>query len=176
MSPATVRDNVAVALQKSMIFEGTIRDNVKMGNRDATDEQVNQVLEIAQMTEFIQSREEGLDYKLTQAGNNISGGQKQRINIARTILKPASVYIFDDSFSALDYLTEANLRKRLNRYLQGKTQIIITQRAATAMRCDKVYVLDCGKVVGEGTHKELLLTCKTYKEIYDSQMGGDTVE
>ncbi len=176
MSPATVRDNVAVALQKSMIFEGTVRENVKMGNRDATDEQVNQVLEIAQMTEFIQSREEGLDYKLTQAGNNISGGQKQRINIARTILKPASVYIFDDSFSALDYLTEANLRKKLNKYLQGKTQIIITQRAATAMRCDKVYVLDCGKVVGEGTHKELLLTCKTYKEIYDSQMGGDTVE
>lgn len=176
MSPATVRDNVAVALHKSMIFEGTVRENVKMGNRDATDEQVNQVLEIAQMTEFIQSREEGLDYKLTQAGNNISGGQKQRINIARTILKPASVYIFDDSFSALDYLTEANLRKKLNKYLQGKTQIIITQRAATAMRCDKVYVLDCGKVVGEGTHKELLLTCKTYKEIYDSQMGGDTVE
>lgn len=176
MSPATVRDNVAVALQKSMIFEGTVRENVKMGNRDATDEQVNQVLEIAQMTEFIQSHEEGLDYKLTQAGNNISGGQKQRINIARTILKPASVYIFDDSFSALDYLTEANLRKKLNKYLQGKTQIIITQRAATAMRCDKVYVLDCGKVVGEGTHKELLLTCKTYKEIYDSQMGGDTVE
>lgn len=176
MSPATVRDNVAVALQKSMIFEGTVRENVKMGNRDATDEQVNQVLEIAQMTEFIQSHEEGLDYKLTQAGNNISGGQKQRINIARTILKPASVYIFDDSFSALDYLTEANLRKKLNKYLQGKTQIIITQRAATAMRCDKVYVLDCGKVVGEGTHKELLLTCKTYKEIYNSQMGGDTVE
>ncbi len=176
MSPATVRDNVAVALQKSMIFEGTVRENVKMGNRDATDEQVNQVLEIAQMTEFIQSHEEGLDYKLTQAGNNISGGQKQRINIARTILKPASVYIFDDSFSALDYLTEANLRKKLNKYLQGKTQIIITQRAATAMRCDKVYVLDCGKVVGEGSHKELLLTCKTYKEIYDSQMGGDTVE
>ena len=176
LSSATVRDNLAVALQKSMIFEGTIRDNVKMGNRDATDEQVMEALKIAQMDEFVQSREEGLDYKLTQAGNNISGGQKQRINIARTILKPAQVYIFDDSFSALDYLTEANLRKQLNVFLQGKTQIIITQRAATAMRCDKVYVMDCGKVVGVGTHKQLLETCQTYKEIYDSQMAGGLSE
>lgn len=176
LSPATVRDNVAVALQKSMIFEGTIRDNVKMGNKDATDEQVNEVLSIAQMSDFIENHEEGLDYKLTQAGNNISGGQKQRINIARTILKPAQIYIFDDSFSALDYLTEANLRKQLNVFLNGKTQIIITQRAATAMRCDKVYVLDRGKVVGNGTHKQLLQTCQTYKEIYDSQMGGGLSE
>ncbi len=176
LTPATVRDNVAVALQKSMIFEGTIADNVKMGNKDATDEQIAEVLEIAQMSRFIESKEEKLDYKLTQAGANISGGQKQRINIARTILKPASVYVFDDSFSALDYLTEANLRKSLNKYLEGKTQIIVTQRAATAMRCDKVYVLDEGKVVGCGTHKELLDNCATYKEIYDSQMGGGVNE
>lgn len=176
LTPATVRDNVAVALQKSMIFEGTVRDNVKMGNRDASDEQVKEALDIAQMTDFVSGSKEGLDYKLTQAGNNISGGQKQRINIARTILKPAQIYIFDDSFSALDYLTEANLRKKLNRYLQGKTQIIITQRAATAMRCDKVYVMDCGKIVGVGTHKQLLQNCDTYKEIYDSQMGGGANE
>ena len=176
LTPATVRDNVAVALQKSMIFEGTIADNVKMGNKDATDEQIAEVLEIAQMSRFIESKEEKLDNKLTQAGANISGGQKQRINIARTILKPASVYVFDDSFSALDYLTEANLRKSLNKYLEGKTQIIVTQRAATAMRCDKVYVLDEGKVVGCGTHKELLDNCTTYKEIYDSQMGGGVNE
>lgn len=172
LSPATVRDNVAVALQKSMIFEGTVADNVKMGNRDATDKQVEEALSIAQMSDFVESHEEGLNYKLTQAGNNISGGQKQRINIARTILKPAQIYIFDDSFSALDYLTEANLRKRLNVFLSGKTQIIVTQRAATAMRCDKVYVMDNGKVVGVGTHKQLLKECQTYKEIYDSQMGG----
>lgn len=172
LTPATVRDNVAVALQKSMIFEGTIADNVRMGNKDASDEQVLEALSIAQMSEFVESKDEKLDFKLTQAGSNISGGQKQRINIARTILKPASVYIFDDSFSALDYLTEANLRKELNKYLNGKTQIIITQRAATAMRCDKVYVLDNGRVVGSGAHKELLANCSTYKEIYDSQMGG----
>ena len=173
LSPATIRDNVAVALQKSMIFEGTIADNVKMGNKNATDEQVKQVLDIAQMTEFVLSKEDGVNYKLTQSGNNLSGGQKQRINIARTLLKPASVYIFDDSFSALDYLTEANLRKALNKYLDGKTQIIVTQRAATAMRCDRVYVLENGKVVGVGTHKQLLKDCPTYREIYQSQMGGD---
>ena len=172
LSPATIRDNVSVALQKSMIFEGTVADNVKMGNKNATDEEVDEVLKIAQMSEFIASKEEGVNYKLTQAGNNISGGQKQRINIARTILKPASVYVFDDSFSALDYLTEANLRKALNRYLNGKTQIIVTQRAATAMRCDRVYVLDNGKVVGVGTHKQLLKQCPTYREIFESQMGG----
>jgi len=173
LSPATVRDNVSVALQKSMIFEGTIAENVKMGNRDATDEQVAEALEIAQMADFVAEKEDGANYMLTQSGNNVSGGQKQRINIARTILKPASVYVFDDSFSALDYLTEANLRKALNKYLQGKTQIIVTQRAATAMRCDKVYVLEDGKVVGVGTHKQLMNTCETYKEIYQSQMGGD---
>ena len=176
LTPATVRDNVAIALQKSMIFEGTVADNVRMGNRDATDEQVREVLEIAQILDFVDSKEEGLNYKLTQAGSNISGGQKQRINIARTILKPASVYIFDDSFSALDYLTEANLRKALNKYLKNKTQLIVTQRAATAMRCDKVYVMDNGRVVGVGTHKQLLETCPTYKEIYLSQMGGDINE
>lgn len=172
LTPAIVRDNVSVALQKSMIFEGTIRDNVKMGNKDATDEQVNEALRIAQMTDFVDGKEEGLDFKLAQSGSNVSGGQKQRINIARAIIKPASLYIFDDSFSALDYLTEANLRKELNKYLDGKTQIIITQRSATAMRCDKVYVMDNGRIVGVGTHKQLLQTCKTYKEIYDSQMGG----
>lgn len=172
LSPSTIRDNVAVALQKSIIFEGSIADNVRMGNKNATDSEVAAALDIAQMTEFVASKDDGADYKLTQAGSNVSGGQKQRINIARTILKPASVYVFDDSFSALDYLTEANLRKALNKYLDGKTQIIVTQRAATAMRCDRVYVLDNGKVVGVGTHKQLLQTCQTYREIYDSQMGG----
>ena len=174
LTPATIRDNVAIALQKSMIFEGTIGDNVRMGNRNATDEQVREALAIAQILDFVDSKEDGLNYNLTQSGNNISGGQKQRINIARTILKSASVYIFDDSFSALDYLTEANLRKALNQYLKDKTQIIVTQRAATAMRCDKVYVLDNGRVVGVGTHKQLLNSCPTYKEIYLSQMGFES--
>ena len=131
------------------------------------------VCEIAQIMDFVREHEEGFSYALTQSGANISGGQKQRINIARTILKKAPIYVFDDSFSALDYLTESNLRRALNKYLDKKTQIIITQRAATAMRCDRIYVLDEGKVVGSGTHQKLLAECNIYKEIYDSQLGGD---
>ncbi len=172
LTPPTVRDNISVALQKPMIFEGTIADNIRVGNPLATEEQITQALQIAQLGQFIEENADGINYAVTQAGTNISGGQKQRISIARAILRDASVYIFDDSFSALDYLTESNLRKALNKYLKGKTQIIVTQRAATAMRCDKVYVMENGKIVGCGTHKQLLESCQTYKEIYQSQLGG----
>lgn len=172
LGPVAVRDNVSVALQKSMLFEGTIAENVRMGNASAADEQIKEALAVAQLSSFVSSKEEGVNYRVTKLGGNLSGGQKQRVNIARAILKPASVYVFDDSFSALDFLTEANLRKALNAYLRGKTQIIVTQRAATAMRCDRVYVLDNGKVVGVGTHKELMKNCAIYREIYESQMGG----
>ena len=170
---SAVRDNVSAALQKGMVFEGSLLENVRMGCPDANEEEVKNVLEIAQMREFAESHEEGLGYRLAQSGSNISGGQKQRISIARTILKPASVYIFDDSFSALDYLTESRLRKALNQYLAGKTQIIITQRAATAMRCDRIYVLEQGRIVGSGTHESLLKDCTVYREIVHSQLGGD---
>lgn len=169
----TIRDNISVALQKSMIFEGTIAENIRYGKSDATESELEKVCEIAQIMDFVREHETGFAYELSQAGANISGGQKQRINIARTILKEAPIYIFDDSFSALDYLTESNLRRALNQYLDGKTQIIITQRAATAMRCDRIFVLDDGCIVGSGTHQELLQTCTIYKEIYDSQLGGD---
>lgn len=169
----TVRDNISIALQKSMIFEGSIEENIKMGKKDATTDELERVTTIAQINDFIKAQEGGYGHRLAQSGSNISGGQKQRFNIARTIIKPASVYIFDDSFSALDYLTESKLRKELNRYLEGKTQIIVTQRAATAMRSDKVYVMDRGRIVGCGTHEELLENCPIYKEIYDSQLGGD---
>ena len=170
---SAVRDNVAAAQQKGTVFEGSLLDNVRMGDPDASEEAVLSALEVAQMRDFVDSHEEGLNVRLAQAGSNISGGQKQRISIARTILKPASVYIFDDSFSALDYLTESKLRKALNQYLEGKTQIIITQRAATAMRCDRIYVLEQGRVVGSGTHESLLHSCEVYREIVHSQLGGD---
>jgi len=172
LSRETIRDNLAVALQKSMIFEGTVEENIRMGAPDASDETVMQAVEIAQLSAFVASHEEGLSYPLKQTGANISGGQKQRINIARTLIRDAAVYVFDDSFSALDYLTESKLRKALNRHLAGKTQLIITQRAATAMRSDRIYVLDQGRVVGEGTHEELLKTCTVYREICASQLGG----
>ena len=169
---AAVRDNFSVALQKSMIFEGSVRDNVRMGNDKADDEEILRALDIAEMSPFLAQHEEGLDYRLAGAGANISGGQKQRINIARALIRPAEVYIFDDSFSALDYLTESRLRKKLNRALAGKTQIVVTQRAATAMRCDRIFVLDGGRLVGAGRHEELLDSCTVYREIYDSQLGS----
>lgn len=169
----SIRDNLSVALQKSMIFEGTAGENIRMGKPDATDDEVMEAAEIAHIGEFIREQKEKLNYRLAQLGTNISGGQKQRFGIARTIIKPASVYVFDDSFSALDYLTESRLRRALNRYLTGKTQIIVTQRAATAMRCDRIYVMDQGETVGSGTHEELMKNCRIYQEIYHSQLGGD---
>lgn len=174
LSRETVRDNLSVALQKSMIFEGTVAENIRMGNPGASDEAVCEAVAIAQLQDFLDAHEEGLAYALTQSGTNISGGQKQRVNIARTLIKDAAVYVFDDSFSALDYLTESRLRLALNRRLAGKTQIIVTQRAATAMRCDRIYVFDRGCVVGAGTHEQLLETCPIYREICDSQLGGAT--
>lgn len=176
LSRSTVRDNISIALQKAMIFQGTIEYNVKMGKAEATPEEIEQACDIAQMGEIIESKEGGLSHVLRQAGSNLSGGQKQRISIARTILKDASVYIFDDCFSALDYLTESKLRRKLNKYLAGKTQIIITQRAATAMRCDKIVVMDNGKIIGTGNHKQMLEQCQIYNEIYQSQLGGQINE
>lgn len=173
LAPKCIRQNVSVALQKATVFMGTIAENVRMGKADATDEEIMEALTVAQIDGFVKSEGVGLSYELNQGGANLSGGQKQRLNIARAIVKPASVYMFDDSFSALDFLTEANLRRALNRRLAGKTQVIITQRAATAMRCDKIYVLDEGKQVGEGAHEQLMKSCDVYREIYRSQMGEE---
>jgi ATP-binding cassette subfamily B protein len=168
----TVRDNISITLQRNTIFHGTIGDNIRFGNPGASMEKLEEVTKVAEINKFIHSHKEKYDYVLAQGGANISGGQKQRVCIARTLIKPACVYLFDDSFSAVDYLTESKLRKKLNKYLAGKTQIIVTQRAATAMRCDKIYVLDRGGLIGCGNHKELLESCAIYREIYDSQLGG----
>lgn len=166
-----VRSNISVALQKSMIFEGTIKDNVMMSKTDAGDEEVFRALETARMADYVNSHKEGIYYELSQSGANLSGGQKQRINIARTIFKKSSVYVFDDSFSALDFLTESKLRRALSVELKGKTQIIITQRISTAIHSDRIFVMANGKIVGEGSHDDLINTCEIYKEIYASQMG-----
>ena len=166
-----VRSNISVALQKSMIFEGTIKDNVMMSETDACDEEVFHALETARMADYVNSHKEGIYYELSQSGANLSGGQKQRINIARTIFKKSSVYVFDDSFSALDFLTESKLRRALSVELKGKTQIIITQRISTAIHSDRIFVMANGKIVGEGSHDDLINTCEIYKEIYASQMG-----
>lgn len=170
LSAFAIRKNISVALQKSMVFEGTAEENIKMGKPDATLDEIKDASRVAQIADFIEGQPDGYNMRLAHGGANISGGQKQRINIARTLIKNAPVYIFDDSFSALDYLTESKLRKALNERLKGKTKIIITQRAATAMHCDRIYVMDKGRVVGHGSHTELLESCTVYKEIYDSQI------
>ena len=171
-SGSTIRRNVSCALQRPMLYAGTIADNIRMGDLSASDAQVAEAAEIAQLSGLISRREKGLGHVLTPSGGNISGGQKQRVSIARAIVKQAPIYIFDDSFSALDFLTEKALRTALNERIRGRTQLIISQRVTTAMRSDRIFVLDQGRLVGAGTHQELLESCPIYREIYASQTGG----
>ena len=170
-----IRANISCALQKSMLYAGTVAENLRMGKPEATDEELWEVLELAQIADFLREKPEGLNFKLEQAGTNISGGQKQRLAIARALLKDAPIYIFDDSFSALDFLTEARVRKALNERLAGKTRIVITQRVVSAMHSDRIFVLADGVIAGAGTHAELLENCEIYREIYISQTGGEAV-
>ena len=173
ISPKTIRENISCVLQKAAIYSGSIRKNIAMGRPGATAEELLAAAEIAQMGDYLASLPEGLDHELTQSGKNLSGGQKQRICIARAVLKNAPIYIFDDSFSALDFLTEARLRKALSERTAGKTRIVITQRVSSAMSCDCIFVMDKGCLVDAGSHQELLERCKIYQEIYVSQTGGE---
>ena len=173
--PKDIRANVSCALQKSMLYAGTVAENLRMGRPDATDEELWAALELAQIADFFKEKPEGLAFKLEPAATNISGGQKQRLAIARAILKEAPIYIFDDSFSALDFITEAKVRKALNEKLKGKTRIVITQRVVSAMHSDRIFVLADGALAGAGTHEELLKSCSIYREIYLSQTGGEAV-
>ena len=172
MRKVDVRSHFSVALQKAQIFEGTVRDNIKMGNPNATDDEIYEALRLSKMAEFVDSHEEGLDYILVGSGQNVSGGQRQRLNMARTVIKEADVYIFDDSFSALDFLTESEIKENYSALLRGKSRIVATQRISTAMSADRIYVLDNGRIIGVGTHRELLSSCPIYCEIADSQLGG----
>ena len=173
ISPKTIRENISCVPQKAAIYSGSIRKNIAMGRPGATDEELLAAAEIAQMGDYLASLPEGLDHELTQSGKNLSGGQKQRICIARAVLKNAPIYIFDDSFSALDFLTEARLRRALSERTQGRTRIVITQRVSSAMSCDCIFVMDKGRLVDAGSHQELLERCKIYQEIYVSQTGGE---
>lgn len=172
MRRADVRSHFSVALQKAQIFEGTVRDNIKMGNPDATDAEVYEVLRLSKMADFTDSHPEGLDYLLVGGGQNVSGGQRQRLNMARTVIKKADVYVFDDSFSALDFLTESEIKESYSALLTGKSRIVATQRISTAMSADRIYVMDSGRIIGVGTHTQLLDTCPIYREIADSQLGA----
>lgn len=173
LSRYTIRDNISCVLQNATIYSGTIRENVRMGKQDASDQEVWKALEIAQAADFVRAYPDGLDHEVKQSGKNLSGGQKQRLSIARAVLKNAPIFIFDDSFSALDFLTEARLRRALSENIGGKTQIIITQRVASAMHCRRIFVMDRGRIVDMGTHSELLSRCQVYREIHASQTGGE---
>ena len=173
LTPKDIRANISCSMQKSMLYAGTVAENLRMGKPDATDEELWAALELAQIAPFLREKPEGLEFRLEPAATNISGGQKQRLAIARTLLKDAPIYIFDDSFSALDFLTEAKVRKALNEKLAGHTRIVITQRVVSAMHSDRIFVLANGLLAGAGTHAELLKNCSIYREIYLSQTGGE---
>ena len=172
MRKVDIRSHFSVALQKAQIFEGTVRDNIKMGKPDATDEEIYEALKLSKMADFVDSHAEGLDYILVGSGQNVSGGQRQRLNMARTVIKEADIYIFDDSFSALDFLTESEIKENYKALLHKKSRIVATQLISTAMNADRIYVLDKGRIIGVGTHRELLSSCPIYREIADSQLGG----
>ncbi len=164
-----LRDKVGMVLQKAVLFKGTIRDNIKWGNENASDDEIREALKVAQALDIVEKKEGKLDEMIEQGGKNLSGGQKQRLTIARAIVKKPEILILDDSSSALDYATDAALRKAIKELSFKPTVFIVSQRAASIMHADKIVVLDDGEVVGIGTHPELLKNCDVYKEIYNSQ-------
>lgn len=171
-----LRERIGYVPQKGVLFSGTIDSNIRYGKEDVTKEEVNRAAEIAQAQEFIGQKEKGMESEIAQGGTNVSGGQKQRLSIARAIAKNPEIYIFDDSFSALDYKTDVVLRRALKKETKDATTLIVAQRISTILHADKILVLDEGKIVGEGTHKELLKTCEVYQQIAMSQLSKEELE
>lgn len=171
-----LHETIAYIPQKPSLLSGTIESNLKYGKKDASMETVEKCAEIAQAKEFIDEKENKYEETISQAGTNISGGQKQRLSIARALVKGAPIYLFDDSFSALDFKTDLNLRTALKENFKDVTKIIVAQRINTIIDAEQIIVLEEGKIVGKGTHEELMKNCKTYKEIADSQLGGEENE
>ena len=169
MTQHTLRDHLAYVQQKAWLFSGTIASNLRYGNADATDEQLMHAADVAQAGDFIRSLPDGLNPFVAQGFTNFSGGQKQRLSIARALVKKPELYIFDDSFSALDFKTDAALRKALAKERQDAAVLIIAQRVSTIQHADQIVVLNEGQMVGLGKHEELLQTCPVYREIYESQ-------
>ena len=171
ISMEELREEIGFVPQKGVLFSGTIASNLRFGKADATDEDIKEAAEIAQATEFIETKKEKYDSPIAQGGSNVSGGQKQRLAIARAIAKKAKVLVFDDSFSALDMKTDAALRKELNEKVQDASIVIVAQRVSTILHADQILVLDDGKIVGKGTHEELLKNCEVYLQIAKSQLS-----
>ncbi|MGX9755242.1 ABC transporter ATP-binding protein [Clostridioides difficile] len=173
MSQKELRDKIGFVPQKAFLFSGTIEENIKYGKEDASIEEIKHAANIAQADEFISSMEDNYDSFVAQGGNNLSGGQKQRISIARALVRKPEIYIFDDSFSALDFKTDKKLRRALKDEIKDSTAIIIAQRISTIMDANQIIVLDEGKIVGVGKHKDLLRECDVYKQIADSQLSKE---
>ena len=170
MNQQELRSKIGYVPQKAMLFTGTIRDNILYGKEDATDEEVRHALDIAQATDFVSKMKEGIESPISQGGTNVSGGQKQRLSIARAIVRKPEIYLFDDSFSALDFKTDAQLRAALKKETKDSTVIIVAQRVSTVMDATRILVMDEGHVVGMGTHEELLQTNEIYQQIVESQL------
>ncbi len=172
ISMEDLREEIGFVPQKGVLFSGTIASNLRFGKRDATDEQVKEAAEIAQAAEFIENKDDKYESAIAQGGSNVSGGQKQRLAIARAIAKQPKIYVFDDSFSALDLKTDAALRKALAEKVKDSTVIIVAQRISTILHAEQIIVLEDGKIVGKGTHEELLHNCDTYRQIAKSQLSA----
>lgn len=168
-----LRSRIGFVPQRGVLFSGTIESNIKYGNNTMSDKQMKKAAEIAQATDFIERKEKGFNSEIAQGGNNVSGGQKQRLSIARALAIDPEIIVFDDSFSALDFKTDSKLREELSKQTKGKTVIIVAQRISTILNADQIIVLDEGKIVGKGTHKELMQNCEEYKEIAMSQLTED---
>lgn len=172
----SLRDKIGIVPQKAALFSGTLRENMTLGNKNASDEEIKKAFDIAQASEFVNSLSQGLDTVILQGGKNLSGGQKQRLTIARALVKNPEILILDDSASALDFATDAKLRKAIKEETKNMTVFIISQRATSIKNADKIIVLDNGNIVGIGSHSELLKNCTVYKEICLSQLSSEEVE
>jgi ATP-binding cassette subfamily B protein len=175
MQRSDLWQHIGFVPQKAFLFSGTVASNLRYGKPDATDEELWQALRIAQAEEFVRAMSEGLEEPITQGGSNVSGGQRQRLAIARAIVKRPDVYVFDDSFSALDLKTDSMLRAALKQETKDATVIVVAQRVSTILHADQIVVLEQGGVCGVGQHKDLVDTCETYQEIVYSQLTAEEV-
>jgi ATP-binding cassette subfamily B protein len=170
-----LRAKIGFVPQKAVLFSGTIRENVRYGKEDASEEEVRHAAEVAQASEFITEKIDGFNTVITQGGTNVSGGQKQRLSIARALVRKPEIYVFDDSFSALDFKTDARLRAALKKETRESTVFIVSQRVSTVMDANQIIVLDEGHIAGIGTHRALMKTCKVYYEIVSSQLSMEEI-
>jgi ATP-binding cassette subfamily B protein len=170
-----LRSKIGFMPQKAVLFSGTIAENIRYGKEDATDEEVRHAADVAQATEFISEMQDGFNSVIAQGGTNVSGGQKQRLSIARALVRKPEIYVFDDSFSALDFKTDAKLRAALKQETRESTVLIVSQRVSTIMDADQIIVLNEGRIAGIGTHRDLMRSSEVYREIVSSQLSMEEI-